>query len=233
VASDDDLLDPSEIEALLSQAGAGADPPAEQPASEPEAPASPASVDVPSDDGDSNLLDPSDIEALLQQGPAGATPPAETPPPPPAAASPAPQPAASPPAAMGGGAAEQLINEAEANLAAAIAPSLGETSGMSHDITGAAPLSLNDLAQSMGGAERSELAMLQDVELDLRIELGRTELMIEEVVALSTGSVVPLDKLAGDPVDILVNGRLIARGEVLVLNDNFCVRVSEILTPQV
>ncbi len=72
---------------------------------------------------------------------------------------------------------------------------------------------------------------LQDVELDLSIELGRAELLIEEVLQLREGSVVPLDKLACDPVDILVNGRLIARGEVLVLNDNFCVRVAEILTP--
>ena len=65
----------------------------------------------------------------------------------------------------------------------------------------------------------------------VRIELGRTELLIDEVVKLKEGSVVPLDKLAGDPVYILVNGRLIARGEVLVLNDNFCVRIAEILTP--
>lgn len=74
---------------------------------------------------------------------------------------------------------------------------------------------------------------LDDVELDLRIELGRTELLIEDVVKLAEGSIVQLDKLAGDPVDILINGRLIARGEVLVLNDNFCVRIVEILTPEV
>ena len=72
---------------------------------------------------------------------------------------------------------------------------------------------------------------MKDVELDLRIELGRTELLIEEVIKLREGSVVALDKLAGDPVDILANGRLIARGEVLVLNDNFCVRIAEILAP--
>ena len=64
-----------------------------------------------------------------------------------------------------------------------------------------------------------------------RLLVTRLELLIKEVLQLKEGSVVPLDKLAGDPVDILVNGRLIARGEVLVLNDNFCVRVAEILTP--
>ncbi len=52
---------------------------------------------------------------------------------------------------------------------------------------------------------------------------------LEDVLKLRKGSVVSLDKLAGDPVDIYVNGRLIARGEVLVLNDNFCVRVAELL----
>ena len=81
-----------------------------------------------------------------------------------------------------------------------------------------------------GNAQRS-LEHLSDVELDMRVELGRAELLIDEVLRLKEGSVVPLDKLAGDPVDILVNGRLIARGEVLVLNDNFCVRVAEILAP--
>ncbi len=76
------------------------------------------------------------------------------------------------------------------------------------------------------------LKTLHDVELDIRIELGRTELLIDEVLKLRDGSVVPLDKLAGDPVDVIVNERLIARGEVLVLNDNFCVRITEILPPQ-
>ena len=70
------------------------------------------------------------------------------------------------------------------------------------------------------------------MELDLHIELGRAELLIDEVLSLREGAVVPLDKMAGDPVDIVVNGRLIARGEVLVLNDNFCVRVAEIVTPE-
>jgi flagellar motor switch protein FliN len=53
-----------------------------------------------------------------------------------------------------------------------------------------------------------------------------------EVLKLSKGSVVTLDKLAGDPVDIFVNGRLIARGEVLILNENFCVRVAELVAPE-
>jgi flagellar motor switch protein FliN/FliY len=53
---------------------------------------------------------------------------------------------------------------------------------------------------------------------------------LEDVLQLRRGSVVPLDKLAGDPVDVFVNGRMVARGEVLVLNDNFCVRIAELIS---
>ncbi|QDU72166.1 flagellar motor switch protein FliN [Mucisphaera calidilacus] len=73
------------------------------------------------------------------------------------------------------------------------------------------------------------IEILGDVELDCSIELGRTEMLVEDVLRLAEGSVVELDKLAGDPVDVYVNERLVARGEVLVLNDNFCIRISEIV----
>lgn len=76
----------------------------------------------------------------------------------------------------------------------------------------------------------SRLDMLMDVNLRVKIELGRTSMLVEEVLKLGEGSVVELDKLAGDPVDVYVNDRLIARGEVLVLNDVFCVRVNEVLS---
>jgi len=81
---------------------------------------------------------------------------------------------------------------------------------------------------SNGGSDRG-IDLLGDVDLDVSIELGRTEMLVEDVLKLQSGSVVELDKLAGDPVDVYVNGRLVARGEVLVLNDNFCIRVSEIV----
>jgi len=162
--------------------------------------------------------------------------------------------------------AEELLEQAEANLAAAVDPNLD--SGASAETTASAgqPASPSnaeasfsnadstantsskpDAAANLDEAQRLKLEdfenagtegdaavpfdSLQDLELDVRIELGRTELLIEDVLKLKEGSVVSLDKLAGDPVDILVNGRLVARGEVLVLNDNFCVRVAEILAP--
>ena len=74
----------------------------------------------------------------------------------------------------------------------------------------------------------SGVELLYDVDLHVKIELGRADMTIQEVLRLGAGSIVELDKLAGDPVDVLVNERLVARGEVLILNDNFCVRISEI-----
>jgi flagellar motor switch protein FliN/FliY len=91
------------------------------------------------------------------------------------------------------------------------------------------PFEFKDLAASPPSGEKATLELLKDVDLNLRIELGRTQMFLEDVLKLKRGSVVTLDKLAGDPVDVHVNGRIVARGEVLVLNDNFCVRVTELL----
>jgi flagellar motor switch protein FliN/FliY len=127
---------------------------------------------------------------------------------------------------------ERLLEQAEAGLAAAVSPSLQGRSGIPEELGSASQYEFQAFDRTgQTSGDGVGLNALQDVELDLRIELGRTELLIEEVLQLKSGSVVPLDKLAGDPVDILVNGRLVARGEVLVLNDNFCVRVAEIVAP--
>jgi len=98
------------------------------------------------------------------------------------------------------------------------------------NLAGLAPFELKDLAGAPASGEKATLELLKDVDLDLRIELGRTQMYLEDVLKLKRGSVVTLDKLAGDPVDVFVNGRIVARGEVLVLNDNFCIRVTELLT---
>ncbi len=95
----------------------------------------------------------------------------------------------------------------------------------------AIPMSMPDFPSAEEQDALNDLDVLDDVELDVKIELGRTQMYIEEVLRLGEGAVVELDKLAGDPVDIFVNERLIARGEVLVLNDNFCVRINEIISP--
>jgi len=88
---------------------------------------------------------------------------------------------------------------------------------------------LPNFQQVLADVEAGGLDLLHDVELHVKIELGRTQMLVEDVLRLAEGSVVELDKLAGDPVDVYVNERLVAKGEVLVLNDNFCVRVSEIV----
>jgi len=94
---------------------------------------------------------------------------------------------------------------------------------------GVAPFRWEELSVVPANAESATLDLIRDVELDVSIELGRTRMYLEDVLKLRRGAVVTLDKLAGDPVDVYVNGRLVARGEVLVLNDNFCVRVAELV----
>jgi flagellar motor switch protein FliN len=117
---------------------------------------------------------------------------------------------------------EQLLQKAEHAIASIDDPA--------NDLPpGVKPFELADLSSSPASSEAATLQLMRDVQLDLRIELGRTHMHLEEVLKLKKGAVVPLDKLAGDPVDVFVNGRLIARGEVLVLNDNFCVRVTELV----
>lgn len=76
------------------------------------------------------------------------------------------------------------------------------------------------------------LELLKDIPLDISVELGRVKMLVREVVELGTGSIVEIEKAAGEPVDVLVNGRLVAKGEVVVIEDNFGVRITEILTPQ-
>jgi len=93
------------------------------------------------------------------------------------------------------------------------------------------PVGLPDFGGGAASGAPRAIGLLSDVTLQVRIELGRTKMLVEDVLKLNADSVVVLDKAAGDPVDIYVNGRRIARGEVLVLNENFCVRVSEIIEP--
>lgn len=76
------------------------------------------------------------------------------------------------------------------------------------------------------------LELLMDIPLEISVELGRVKMLVRDVVELGTGSIIEIDKAAGEPVDVMVNGRLVARGEVVVIEDNFGVRLTEILNPQ-
>lgn len=85
-------------------------------------------------------------------------------------------------------------------------------------------------AQNITQAEARNLNMLLDIPLQVAVELGRTKRSVKEILELSGGSIIELDKLAGEPVDILVNNRLIAKGEVVVIDENFGVRITDILS---
>ena len=211
---------PSGAMAALEDALAGMD--ASLTGTPPETAQSPQTSEIP-DSGDAGrLLGQDDIEKLLNQSGAAKKAPA-----PPPAAKPEPREAAAATATEDGlvpqGDIDYLLNQAERAL-----------ESINADVAAPLPAGLSSFAlEEFGGAppsaENTTIDLIRDVELDLKIELGRTHMYLEDVLRLRRGSVVPLDKLAGDPVDIFVNGRLIARGEVLVLNDNFCVRVAELI----
>ena len=117
---------------------------------------------------------------------------------------------------------EELLDQAQAELAAAGSEIVGSASPE--------PFAFNELGDTSQTGESNPIDLLNEVDLDLRIELGRTHMRLDDVLQLRSGSVVALDRLAGDPVDIFVNDRLVAKGEVLVLNENFCVRVTELVS---
>lgn len=82
-----------------------------------------------------------------------------------------------------------------------------------------------------GGPLRHGLDLLHGVEMDVTAELGQTRMTVRDLLSLAPGSVVELDRLAGSPADLLVNGRMIGRGEVVVIDENFGIRVTEIISP--
>jgi flagellar motor switch protein FliN/FliY len=79
------------------------------------------------------------------------------------------------------------------------------------------------------GGGGSAIDLIADIPVRVTVELGKTRKNISEILAISMGSVIELDKMAGEPVDVLVNGKLIAKGEVVVIDENFGVRITEVL----
>ena len=102
------------------------------------------------------------------------------------------------------------------------------SSGMSGDFTSAAPHFDNvDNAPT----SQNDISMVLDIPVQLSVELGRTKVPIKYILQLGQGSIVELDALAGEPMDVLVNGYLIAQGEVVVVNEKFGIRLTDIVTP--
>ena len=125
-------------------------------------------------------------------------------------------------------AAEWAAALAESKPAAAVD---GSMSGALQTET-VAPASFTNFASTEGltGAG-NDLNMILDIPVQLTVELGRTRIPIKHILQLAQGSVVELDALAGEPMDVLVNGFLIAQGEVVVVNDKFGIRLTDIVTP--
>jgi flagellar motor switch protein FliN/FliY len=93
------------------------------------------------------------------------------------------------------------------------------------------PVQFANLQSSGAQGEQGNIGLLMDVYMELTVELGRTRKLIREILGIGEGTIIELDKLAGEPVDILVNHKLIAKGEVVVIDENFGVRVTEIVSP--
>jgi flagellar motor switch protein FliN/FliY len=94
-----------------------------------------------------------------------------------------------------------------------------------------APASFANFAPTPAAGAGNDINMILDIPVQLTVELGRTRIPIKHILQLAQGSVVELDALAGEPMDVLVNGYLIAQGEVVVVNDKFGIRLTDIVTP--
>ena len=92
-------------------------------------------------------------------------------------------------------------------------------------------LQFPNLQAGLTGMEQGNIGLIMDVKMEMTVELGRTKKLIKEILGMGEGTIIELDKLAGEPVDILVNHKAIAKGEVVVIDENFGVRVTEILSP--
>jgi len=98
--------------------------------------------------------------------------------------------------------------------------------------TNVQPVQFPNLMQpKLGAHEAGNIGLIMDVSMEMTVELGRTRKLIKEILGMGEGTIIELDKLAGEPVDILVNHKLIAKGEVVVIDENFGVRVTEIVSP--
>lgn len=122
--------------------------------------------------------------------------------------------------------AAAMQEQAAADLAAAAAE--GESPYQAKPASQLFP----DFGAERGGAGgNNDLDMILDIPVQITVELGRTKLSIRNLLQLAHGSVVELDGLAGEPMDVLVNGTLIAQGEVVVVNEKFGIRLTDIITP--
>ena len=119
-----------------------------------------------------------------------------------------------------------------AEWAAALAESTPETASEVHaPADQVSPAAFTNFAPTTTQSAGNDINMILDIPVQLTVELGRTRIPIKHILQLAQGSVVELEALAGEPMDVLVNGYLIAQGEVVVVNDKFGIRLTDIVTP--
>ncbi len=94
------------------------------------------------------------------------------------------------------------------------------------------PIESTTSAEGIQKSREVNLNMILDLPVDVHVELGQARMTIQSILAFSVGTVIELDRLAGDPVDILVNGKLIGKGEVMVVDESFGIRVTELIEPE-
>jgi flagellar motor switch protein FliN/FliY len=118
-----------------------------------------------------------------------------------------------------------------AEWAAALAETKPETASELQTTEQVSPASFTNFAPTTATTAGNDINMILDIPVQLTVELGRTRIPIKHILQLAQGSVVELEALAGEPMDVLVNGYLIAQGEVVVVNDKFGIRLTDIVTP--
>jgi flagellar motor switch protein FliN len=127
-----------------------------------------------------------------------------------------------------GGEQDAMAAEWAAALAETKPESASELASPSESV---APASFASLGSGAAPTADNDLNMILDIPVQLTVEMGRTKIPIKHILQLAQGSVVELEALAGEPMDVLVNGYLIAQGEVVVVNDKFGIRLTDIVTP--
>ena len=131
---------------------------------------------------------------------------------------------------MGMGAMQQNMNMGMGAMGGMQMPAnMGVNMGM--NVPNVQSLQFPNLASGMNSGEQGNIGLIMDVFMEMTVELGRTKRSIKDILGMGEGTIIELDKLAGEPVDILVNHKQIAKGEVVVIDENFGVRVTEILSP--
>jgi len=169
------------------------------------------------------------VNSLLNSGAAEEE--AAAPPPPPPAPAPAPQASPPPPPPPAPAPAPQAAAPPPPPMATAPPPMYGQQARVSEGIPVQAA-QFTPLATAPVQVNEANIGLILDVPLQVTVELGRTKKSIKEILELTNGSIVELDKLAGEPVDIHVNGKFLAKGEVVVIDENFGVRITDIVSPE-